>query len=432
MIPTSKQKRALEYLTDRCTEFVGYGGSAGGGKSYLGCFYLMQLGYYAPGTKYFIGRDSLKDTRGSVLKTWAKLSKQIGFTEWKYSDNVIKFNNGSEIEFLDLSFYPQKDPLFERFGSKEYTSGWIEEAGQVHYMAFEVLKTRVGRWMNDEFNIKKKILCTFNPKKNWVDKTFYRPFAKGEEEKDTKFVYALPADNPHLPADYIETLRNLKDEATKQRLLYGNFDYDDDPATLITHDAIQNYWNGRHVEQGRERYLTIDVARKGKDSTVFRVWYGYVCVERVAMSKSLVTEVVQMAKLLQQKHKIQNTKTIADEDGVGGGVVDFLNCKGFVNNSSPIGKENYDNLKSQCSIRMADKIQRGEVSEYCRDQEVIELTSQEMEQVKLKNMDKDGKMAIIPKDEVKSNIGRSPDDWDSIMMREYFGIKKEIGNFMQY
>ena len=86
------------------------------------------MGYYAPNTKYFIGRDSLKETRESVLHTWRKLSNQIGFKEWKYNDNHIYFNNGSEIEFLDLSYYPQKDPMYERFGSKEFTAGWIEEA----------------------------------------------------------------------------------------------------------------------------------------------------------------------------------------------------------------------------------------------------------------------------------------------------------------
>src|SRR3990172_5557975 len=179
--PTEKQKQALILLTDYETEFVGYGGEAGGGKSYLGCYWLMQLGFYAPLTKYFIGRDSLKDTRESVLQTWRKLAKELSFSQWSFSDNSINFHNGSIIDFLDLSFYPQKDPMFERFGSKEYTGGWIEEESQSHPLAFEILKTRIGRYLNDEKKIKKKILCTFNPRKNWVDTTFYRPFKEGKQ-----------------------------------------------------------------------------------------------------------------------------------------------------------------------------------------------------------------------------------------------------------
>ena len=119
--------------------------------------------------------------------------------------------------------------------------------------------------------------------------------------------------------------------------------------------------------------------------------------------------------------------TIADEDGVGGGVVDYLSngasrCEGFVNNSKALNGENYENLKSQCSILMAKKIQRREVIELCEERQVIDLVSEEMEQVKIKDIDKDTKLGIVPKDKTKEMLGRSPDDWDSIMMRYYFEL----------
>ena len=137
---TKKQTQAIDYLTDKVTDYVGYGGAAGGGKSVIGCYWLMTLGYYLPGAKFFIGRDSIKDTRASVLKTWSEIASKVGFTAYKFNDIGIFFDNGTEIELLDLTFYPYKDPMFERLGSKEYTAGWIEEASQVHYLAFEVLK----------------------------------------------------------------------------------------------------------------------------------------------------------------------------------------------------------------------------------------------------------------------------------------------------
>ena len=46
-------------------------------------------------------------------------------------------------------------------------------------------------------------------------------------------------------------------------------------------------------------------------------------------------------------------------------------------------------------------------------------------QIKLLDLDKDGKQSLIPKDRVKELLGRSPDEWDSIMMRYWFALRKD-------
>ena len=429
MKPTKKQIKALKLLIDKDVEYLGYGGSAGGGKSYLGCYWLSQMCYYAPGTKYFVGRDSLKDTRESVLNTWRKLAKEINLTGWKYSDNHIIFENGSEIEFLDLSFYPQKDPMYERFGSKEYTAGWIEEAGSVHYMAFEVLKTRIGRWMNTEFKIKKKILCTFNPKKNWVEKTFYRPFANKLETKDTKFIFALPTDNPHLPEDYIQSLRNLKDKATKERLLHGNFDYDDDPSALISYEDIKAIWSNNHVIGGH-KYLVCDVARFGSDKARIVVFDEFIIIEHHSFDVSKTTDIQNCINAMRRKHMIQANDCIADEDGVGGGVVDNCNISGFVNNSRPTNKQ-YEHLKSECGYLLAENIQNFYFHADTTQQEQEDIES-ELGQLKTFDADKDGKLRILPKVKIKDNIGHSPDWLDIFIMRMYYNLPKITDNYATY
>ena len=45
---------------------------------------------------------------------------------------------------------------------------------------------------------------------------------------------------------------------------------------------------------------------------------------------------------------------------------------------------------------------------------------EELEQVKQKSVDNDGKKGIIPKDKVKAAIGRSPDFSDCLAMRMIF------------
>ena len=53
------------------------------------------------------------------------------------------------------------------------------------------------------------------------------------------FVPSVATDNPYLPEDYIEQLKK-SDEITRQRLLYGNFDYDDTESKLFRTDEIMD------------------------------------------------------------------------------------------------------------------------------------------------------------------------------------------------
>lgn len=441
-----KQEKAIFRLKDNVTTELLYGGAAGGGKSALGCLWLIECCQTYEGSRYLMGRAKLKTLKETTLKTFFEVtsapteqSEKLGLIRLDIQDqftynansNVIKWNNGSEIVLKDLFLYPS-DPHFDSLGSLEITGAFIDECNQVVYKAWQVVKSRI-RYKLIEFNLIPKLLGSCNPAKNWVYKKFYIADDKNTLPDYRHFIQALPTDNPHLPESYLNSLREL-DEISKQRLYYGNWEFDDDKATLISYNAITDYWNGQHVERGENKYLTIDVARKGKDKTVFRIWAGWVCIERHEMGISKINEVVDRAKELQAIHGIQNTRTIADEDGVGGGVVDYLRCEGFVNNSKAKMEEvgdlymqtNYANLKSQCTILMAKKIEAREVTEVCNDSDIIDIVSEEMQQVKLKDIDKDGKLMVIPKDKIKENISRSPDDWDSIMMRYYFELEQEF------
>ena len=421
-----KQENAVYYLKDNETTELLYGGAAGGGKSALGCMWLIEMCQVHKGSRWLMGRSKLKALKETTLATFFDVSSQLGITDqFKYNaqDYTIIFKNGSKIILKDLFLYPS-DPNFDSLGSLEITGAFIDECNQVTYKAWQVVKSRI-RYKLDVYGLEPKLLGSCNPAKNWTYKKFYKLNKSKELPIYRKFIQALPTDNEHLPQSYLDSLLQL-DKNSKQRLYYGNWEYDDDPSTIISFDSIKAYWNGNHVKGKGNHYLTIDVARKGKDKTVFRVWHGFKCVERKSMGKSLINEIVDYAVKLQQKYKIPNNNVVADEDGVGGGVVDYLNCVGFVNNSRALMGENYDNLKSQCSVLMAKKIERMEVVEVCNDNDVIDITTEEMEQVKLKDIDKDGKIGIIPKDKVKELIGRSPDEWDSIMMRYIFELKQDF------
>lgn len=68
-----KQRLAYNYLRDNETKFLLYGGAGGGGKSWLGCEWLMQCAYYLPGTRWFAGRNNLKIAANQLLSHLIKL-----------------------------------------------------------------------------------------------------------------------------------------------------------------------------------------------------------------------------------------------------------------------------------------------------------------------------------------------------------------------
>ena len=424
-----KQEGAIFYLKDKTTTELIYGGAAGGGKSAVGCLWLIEMCQTHKGSRWLMGRSKLSSLKETTLKTFFELASQLGISnQFKYNamSNVIHWHNGSEIILKDLFSYPS-DPNYDSLGSLEITGAFIDECNQVVYKAWQIVNSRI-RFKLHEFGLIPKMLGTCNPSKNWVYKEFYKPDINNTIKPYRKFMQALPSDNPHLHPSYLESLLRL-DKNSRERLYYGNWEYDNDPATLIDMDAITDYFNPVHLEKTGRKYMTIDVARKGKDKTVFRVWDGWVCIHRESILKSPLTTVVQRAKELQSKFSIPLTSVVADEDGVGGGVVDFLGCEGFVNNSRPLNDENYDNLKSQCSVKMANKIQLREVGEICIDTDVKDSTGEEMGQVKIKDIDKDGKVGIMPKNIITQIIGRSPDDWDTIMMRYYFDLVPFKGQY---
>ena len=425
---TEKQQKALGFLHPKNpVKFPFYGGAAGGGKTWLGCFWLMSMCWRFPETRWFIGRDSLKDSRESVLVTWHKVSKAYGFEgKWKSRDNEIVFNNGSHISFIDLSHYPQKDPFYERFGSKEYTGGWIEEGGEIHFAAFDTLKSRIGRHLNKELGIGSKLLVTGNPKKNWLHTVFWHPFKTGKLSDDYAFIRALYSDNEHLPEEYIENLKSITDKVKKERLLHGNFDYDDNPNSLSAYDDIVAIFGLNTQQRTGKIFLTADIARFGSDRAIIAVWDGFTIIDYRIYNISKTTDIQATINYFRQVYNIPSDRCVADEDGVGGGVVDNCGIKGFVNNSKPFDDEKYYNLQSQCGYRLAEKINQRAVvfaDDLIIPDDEKEIITMDLEQLQTWDVDNDKKLKIKPKAAIKADIGRSPDWRDTLLMRMYFEYK---------
>lgn len=433
-----KQAEALHCLTDHSTKELLYGGGAGGGKSWLGCVWLLWMCLSYPGTRYFIGRKHLTEIRQSTIVTFQKVCKRYGIPAemWKYNDNsvTITFENGSVIKGLELSHKPG-DKDFDTFGSMEFTSGWIEEAGGVPVKAYEVLRSRIGRHLNDKYKILAKIFITANPARNWLYSIFYLPYRNGVLQDTRRFIQALAIHNTKRESGYLEQLEGLTGE-TRARLLLGDWEYEDDPLSLIEFDAIADLFTNSYLRPDNlKRRLVCDVAMHGADLFRLGVFYGDVLMEHRFMPKSGGAQVIKAIKDLQAKHTIRAAHTIYDADGVGA----FIGKQGgflpgavaFHGNAAPITakgeKSKFANLKAQCGFALAEKINEGGMwAKAVTKEEDREMLSEELAQIKKAKGQGDDKLRLRRKEDVIQDLGRSPDFADLFLMKQYFDISEAV------
>ena len=422
-----KQTEAIELLEDNITTELVYGGGAGGGKTVLGVWWSLKRRLIYPGTRGLIGRAKLKTLKETTVKSLFDVMKMVGITKDYYKYNqiagVIKFYNDSEIILKDLFSYPS-DPDFDELGSLEITDAFIDEASQIKVKAKNIVKSRI-RYKLDENGLIPKMLMTCNPTRNFLYADFYKPFIEGTLPEGKAFVHALLGDNPFISKHYKNNLLGL-DQESKERLLFGNWQYIDDPTKLCDINKIIDLWTNTHVEPG-SGYISCDVARFGRDKTVIMVWDGLQIVEIITIARSSIPDAVREINRLKAIHRVPMSHIVIDDDGVGGGVVDLLpGCYGFVANKKPIvtGK-NYANLKSQCYFTLSEHINDGKI--WIRTSQARDTIIEELEQIKKSKEETDEKLRVIKKDDIKELIGRSPDYSDAIMMRMVFTMSARRG-----
>lgn len=410
------------------------------GKSYLGCALICGDALLYPGTNYFIARKTLSDLRKYTTSSIAEVLGHWGVSPktWKYNgqDNFYQFQNGSKIYFLGCEPRPS-DPLYARFGSIQMTRGMLEEGSEIEEAAKNALSATIGRWKNKEYNLPGKLIITCNPAKNWLYSEYYLPNKENQLDSHRRFIQALPSDNKMLPPGYLEHLERTLNYNEKQRLLYGNWEYDDDPSVLIDYEAILDVFKNYSVDHG-SRYITADIARLGGAKIVAITWDGYRghvhSWERMRLNFSL-----KKMQEMERQHGVSVKEVLVDGDGIGAALDDFGSYQSFRNNfpafpsldkkkrrdnNGQLVKENFDNRKSQMGFYTADLINDRKLLLTCEDPDDKKLIIQELEQVKQKVIGTDLKKGLVPKEEIMKTLGRSPDFWDAILMRKAFDYMK--------
>lgn len=474
--PTKKQQEAWDLLDFNNTDAqnIGFGGGAGGGKTWLACEWLITNCYRFPFSRWFIGREELTRLKKSTFQTFKKVCRyhSIPDTDWRLDsqNSTIIFNNGSTIDLIDVAFKPS-DADYERFGSLEYTGGFGEEVGEWHFDAFDILKSRIGR--HNHFDINKNEMCekpidfkerpqkyghilelppkfllTFNPSRGWLYRTFYEPWKKGTLEKGYAFVQTLYMDNPYVADLYGRQLEGIKNKVNKARLKDGDWEYTDDMWAMTTLEYLQDLFSNTVVLDG-QKYMTVDVAGEGKDYSVLTVWEGLRVKSVTKINGQDTADTTQDIKDLASAEQIPWSHIAIDAIGIGEGVASGLKgCVAFKSTRSafltktairdkknrisnpliPTPTTDYANLKTQCAFKLAELINEHKISainigEY-RDELIADLTATLQE----RDGEKEGKKKMATKQEIKDELGRSPDIGDTFLMRMYWILKADASD----
>ena len=407
--PSEKQLLAHQDLHQELL----YGGASGGGKTYFICAEAYDLCVRYPGNRGFMGRKIGKHFSETTLVTWQKLiPKEAYHINWqKMEITVFAKPYNSTICFGGLNVEKEID----RFKSGEYGFIIVDQAEEITEQDYIDMASRL-RWvLPDGTRPHYRLIFTANPKACFLRKKFIL----APDPKYQHYIQALPSDNPYLDSRYIERLEDLYKYRPEllEALLHGSWDI------LEGSDIVIKYsWadKARRDERGVRAYLNkrgvcIDPARFGDDEHVIYAFEGTKVIGQEIYGQKSVME--DAGRCLKMCREIGGNFIAVLSAGVGGGVVDRL--KELVDDKIHImeiqegGKadnsERYANVRAEMYWEASELFAQDLPSIPNDDVLVGQLSGQKFYYAS------NGKVLLIPKEDIKAELGQSPGRSDALV-----------------
>ena len=236
-----KQK---QFLLARA-KHIGFGGARGGGKSFVVRWKAKLYAFNYPGIRCLIVRRTYPELINNHINILRK--DILGIAKYNDKDKVLKFNNGSTINFM----YCDNDKDLDRLQGVEYDIIFLDEATQLSEYQMKTI-TACLRGVN---NFPKRVYYTCNPggqghqyiKRIFIDKKY----EDGEVPEDYVFIQSLVTDNKALMAsqpDYVKQLEALPPKL-REAWLHGRWDIFEGQFFEDFMDQPEHYadWQWTHV-----------------------------------------------------------------------------------------------------------------------------------------------------------------------------------------
>jgi len=241
---TPRQSTAFYIAKDGQHRVVVFGGAIRGGKTYWLLLTLTYLCLEYPRSRWVVIRKSLPDLKRTTFPSFASiLADGVGdyIASWNRETNVVKFTNGSELIFMAESFDDDKD--LNRFKGLEVNGAGLDEVNELQEQTFYKVQERIGSWNKSEGRPPIICLATCNPAHNWVKTIIYDRFKDGTLPSKWAFIPSKITDNPHIPAEYLESLKELP-PIQYARFVEGDWDVMDD----VVNPFLYEWKDEQHID----------------------------------------------------------------------------------------------------------------------------------------------------------------------------------------
>ena len=372
-------------------------GGRGSGKSWSFASLLSQK-LTAEKHNLLCCREIQKSLEDSSYKLLVETIERLNLKGWVIKKDTLENENGSRVIFRGLKDLRAGNAIKSLEG---YDLAWLEEAQAISLESLQLLLPTIR--MNGS-----EIWACYNPnteedaiemlkqregaicvKCNWSDNPWFTERLAKEREADYKF-------NPELARHIWEgEYLAQADNAVMSR--------------LAVHEAME-----REVDSEGDYQIAVDVARYGSDSSIISMRKGLKLKELKEYKNMSLVELCGHIEVMAGNNHDMTIKV--DETGVGGGVVDILQGRGYRNviginfGSKPQDTDKFADLPSEmwCTFPISD------VSLLNDSGLFHELTDRRF------SYDHKARRQVESKDSYKArNGGKSPDKADSVLMLYY-------------
>lgn len=386
----------LEVFRNPAPYKISFGGR-GSGKSWSFASLLSQK-LTAEKHNLLCCREIQKSLEDSSYKLLVETIERLNLKGWVIKKDTLENENGSRVIFRGLKDLRAGNAIKSLEG---YDLAWLEEAQAISLESLQLLLPTIRMngseiWAcynpnteEDAIEMLKAREGAISVKCNWSDNPWFTERLAKEREADYKF-------NPELARHIWEgEYLSQADNAVMSR--------------LAVHEAME-----REVDNEGDYQIAVDVARYGSDSSIISMRKGLKMIDLKEYKKISLVELCGHIEVIAGNNHDMTIKV--DETGVGGGVVDILQGRGYRNviginfGSKPQDTDKFADLPSEmwCTFPISD------VSLLNDSGLFHELTDRRF------SYDHKARRQVESKDSYKArNGGKSPDKADSVLMLYY-------------